>query len=70
MRTIIDSDDGRRCYDRRFATVEPVLANIRHNKRMNHFTLRGRVKVDAQWKIFCLVHNIEKIARNVELRRP
>lgn len=70
MRKFIDSPDGRRCYDRRFATVEPVFANIRHNKRMNRFTLRGRVKVEAQWKLFCLVHNIEKIARHVELKRP
>lgn len=70
MRTIIDSDDGRRCYDRRFATVEPVFANIRHNKRMNRFTLRGQEKVDAHWKLFCLVHTIEKIARHVEFGRP
>jgi hypothetical protein len=26
------------------------------------FTLRGKNKVDGQWKLFCLVHNIEKLA--------
>ena len=41
-----------------------MFANIRHNKRLNRFTLRGRSKVDAQWKLFCLVHNIEKLANN------
>ena len=25
-------------------------------------TLRGRAKVDGQWKLYCLVHNIEKLA--------
>jgi len=64
MRRRIDSPEGRALYGRRFATVEPVFGNIRHNKRLNRFTLRGRKKVDAQWKLFCLVHNIEKLAKN------
>lgn len=64
MRRRIDSEEGRRLYGQRFATVEPVFANIRYNKRLNRFTLRGRHKVDTQWKLFCLVHNIEKLAHN------
>ena len=63
MREAIDSPQGRRLYSRRIATVEPVFANIRHHKRMSRFTLRGRAKVSTQWNLFCLVHNIEKIAR-------
>ena len=62
MKHKIDSEEGRRRYGQRFATVEPVFGNIRHNKRLNRFTLRGRVKVDTQWKLYCLVHNIEKLA--------
>jgi hypothetical protein len=42
-------------------TVEPVFGNLQ-NKGMRRFTLRGRSKVDAQWRLFTLVHNIEKIA--------
>ena len=60
MRARIDSVLGRLQYGRRFATVEPVFANLRHNKRLNRFTLRGQRKVDGQWKLFALVHNIEK----------
>ena len=62
MRARTDSDEGRQQYGRRFATVEPVFGNLRHNKRLNRFTLRGRHKVDGQWKLFALVHNIEKWA--------
>ena len=62
MTARIDSAIGREQYGRRFATVEPVFANLRHNKRLDRFTLRGRTKVDGQWKLFCLVHNIEKLA--------
>jgi hypothetical protein len=61
MKRKVDSPQGRRRYGRRFAVVEPVFANLRHNKRLNRFTLRGRRKVDAQWKLYCLVHNIEKL---------
>lgn len=64
MKRAIDSPEGRALYGQRFATVEPVFANIRHNKGLSRFTLRGRTKVDAQWKLFCMVHNIEKLARH------
>ncbi len=64
MKQAIDSERGRALYGRRFATVEPVFGNLRHNKRLNRFTLRGQRKVDGQWKLFCLVHNIEKLAHH------
>ena len=62
MRRAIDSARGRQLYSQRIGTVEPVFGNIRHNKRLNRFTLRGQAKVGTQWKLFCLVHNIEKLA--------
>lgn len=64
MKARIDSPEGRIRYGRRFATVEPVFGNIRNNKQLNRFTLRGQRKVDAQWKLYCLVHNIEKLAHH------
>ena len=64
MKRRLDSAEGRRLYGQRFATVEPVFANLRYNKGLDRFTLRGRQKVDTQWKLFCLVHNIEKLAHH------
>jgi hypothetical protein len=60
----IDTEQGRQMIARRFATVEPVFGNLRYNKGLNRFTLRDRQKVDGQWKLYCLVHNIEKLANN------
>ena len=57
----IDTEQGRRIYPQRLAIVEPVFANIRINKRLDRFTLRGKIKVNIQWLMYCLVHNIEKI---------
>jgi transposase len=64
MKRAIDSERGRALYGGRFATVEPVFGNLRYNKGLDRFTLRGQRKVDTQWKLFCLVHNIEKLAHH------
>jgi len=61
MKRKFDTVMGRFIYNQRIAIVEPVFGNLK-NKGMNRFTLRGQQKVDAQWKLFTLVHNIEKIA--------
>jgi transposase len=64
MKRAIDSARGRELYGGRFATVEPVFGNLRYNKGLDRFTLRGQKKVDTQWKLYCLVHNIEKLAHH------
>ncbi len=64
MKRRIDTPEGRALYAGRFQTVEPVFGNLRHNKQLNRFTLRSRTKTDGQWKLFCLVHNIEKLAHH------
>jgi hypothetical protein len=48
------SRDARRIYPQRLAIAEPVFANIRINKRLDRFTLRGKVKVNIQWLMYCL----------------
>lgn len=64
MRQRIDSPEGRALYARRPGTVEPVFGNLRHNKGLRRFTVRGKAKVNTQWNLMCLVHNIEKLANN------
>jgi transposase len=57
----IDTEGGRKIYTQRLAITEPVFANIRSQKRMDRFTLRGKIKVSMQWLLYCMIHNIEKI---------
>jgi transposase len=64
MKRRIDLPEGRTRYARRFGTVEPVFGNLCYNKGLDRFTLRGRTKVNGQWMLFCLVHNIEKLAHH------
>ena len=63
MRQAIDSPRGRQLYSQRFGTVEPVFGNIRHNKRLIRLNHRGHAKVGTQWSLYCMVHNIEKLAK-------
>ena len=57
----IETEKGRQIYPQRIAIVEPVFANIRVHKRMDKFNLRGKIKVNIQWLLYCMVHNIEKV---------
>ena len=54
---------------KRLGGIEPVFGNITENKGMNKFTLRGQDKVctlnQSQWKMYCLVHNIEKLRNSL-----
>jgi hypothetical protein len=61
MRRKFDTLFGRFIYNKRIAIVEPVFGNLK-NKGMDRFTLRSKKKVNTQWQLFSLVHNIEKIA--------
>jgi len=61
MKKRIDSLEGKTIYSHRMSVVEPVFGNIGTNKRLNRFSLRGKRKVQGQWQMFCLVHNIEKL---------
>ncbi|WP_200821350.1 transposase [Oceanicoccus sp. KOV_DT_Chl] len=63
MKAKIDSDEGRHIYCKRLGTIEPVFGNINTTKRLSRFSLRGKAKVNAQWLMYCMVHNIEKIQR-------
>ncbi|MBL4679444.1 MAG: transposase [Pseudomonadales bacterium] len=58
MKHRVDSEEGKRIYGHRMSVVEPVFGNVGYNKRLNRFSLRGKTKVNAQWK---------EIGREVEI---
>ena len=60
MKRKFDTLYGRFVYNKRIAIVEPVFGNLR-NKGMDRFTFRSKTKVNTQWQLFSLVHNIEKM---------
>jgi len=63
MRNKLDTADGKRIYGRRKVIVEPPFGNIKHNLRFRQFLLRGLKKVNAEFMLIAIVHNIQKIAK-------
>ncbi len=61
MKHRIDSPTGKQIYSHRMSVVEPVFGNIGTNKKLNRFSLRGKIKIQGQWRLYCMVHNIEKL---------
>jgi transposase len=60
MRKRLETVEYQDKYADRIQIVEPVFANIRYCKGLNRFTLRGNKKVNSQWLLFCMVHNLGK----------
>ena len=63
MKRKIDSTIGRVLYGMRLAISEPPFSHITSALGLDRFTLRGKVKVNTQWNLFCIVHNLTKIHR-------
>ena len=58
----IESEQGRKIYQQRMAIIEPVFANLRIHKRLDRFTVMGKIKVNLQWMLYCMIQTIVKIA--------
>ena len=59
---LLNSEQGimhrkKRCYD-----VEPVFGNIKHNHGFKRFMLRGKKKVEIEWGLIAIAHNLRKKA--------
>jgi hypothetical protein len=63
MKRKIDSTVGRVLYGMRLAISEPPFSHITSALGLDRFTLRGKTKVNTQWNLFCIVHNLTKIHR-------
>jgi len=66
MRRKIDSIKGRLIYNRRLGTAEPPFAHIRSILGLDRFSHRGKRKVNTQWLLYCITHNIKKVHRYAE----
>jgi len=66
MKKKIDDPAYRELYSRRQQIIEPVFADITYCKRMNRFTLRSEEKVNTQWLLYCIVHNIGKCIKPIK----
>ena len=52
---------GHAIYARRKAIVEPVFGQIKHARGFRQFLRRGLVRVQEEWALICLSHNLLKL---------
>ena len=60
MREKLNEQEYQDRYAFRIQIIEPVFANIAYCKGLDRFTLRGAAKVNGQWQLYCIVHNLGK----------
>jgi len=63
MRRKLQTKAGAAIYSRRKTLVEPVCAQIKQARGFRQFLLRGLEKVQGEWAMICLTHNILKLHR-------
>ena len=61
MREKLDSKEGKKIYSRRMSTVEPVHGDMQKNRGFIQFVLRGLDKVNVEYNLLAIAHNIRKI---------
>jgi hypothetical protein len=45
----------------RKAVVEPVFGQIKEQRGVRRFLLRGLARVEAEWKMICATHKLLKL---------
>jgi len=63
MKRKLQTQVGRRIYAMRKAIVEPVFGQIKQVRGFRQFLLRGIERVQLEWALVCLTHNILKLHR-------
>jgi transposase len=63
MRAKLQTAAGHAIYALRKAIVEPVFGQIKGARGFRRFSFRGFVKVQAEWSLICLTHNLLKLFR-------
>jgi transposase len=63
MKRKLQTQVGRRIYAMRKAIVEPVFGQIKQARGFRQFLVRGLEKVQMEWALVCLTHNVLKLHR-------
>lgn len=63
MRAKLRQAKNQQLYSQRKAVVEPVFGQTKEARGIRRFLLRGYEKVNAEWSLICLTHNLLKLFR-------
>lgn len=60
---LLNTKRGTSLRKQRSYDVEPVFAQIKHNKNFKRFFLRGKVKVEIETGLLAIAHNLKKLQK-------
>lgn len=63
QKTVSDPKITLKFNSQHIGTLEPMFANLRHNKRQTQLIQRGQTKVRTQWIQSDTVHGIKKLSK-------
>lgn len=58
------SDVGAALYKKRQHMIEPVFGDMKHNRGVRGFVVRGLDAVNAEWHLLMIAHNLRNLARH------
>jgi transposase len=61
MKRKLQTKVGKAIYATRKCVVEPVFGQIKQARGFRQFVLRGKEKVNGEWALLCLTHNILRL---------
>ncbi len=61
MKRRLQTGKGRKAYDQRKSTIEPVFGIIKEVLGLRRFSLRGLGKVNLEWKLVSLSYNLKRL---------
>ena len=66
MKKKLQTKAGKAVYAARKCVVEPVFGQIKQARGFRQFVLRGLKKVQGEWALLCMTHNILKFYRALQ----
>jgi transposase len=63
MHAKVTSSEGKKKYNKRKQTVEPVFGIIKNAIGFRQFLLRGLSKVNIEWHLLCLAYNMKRLSK-------
>lgn len=65
MREKMQNEDSKKIYSQRAGIVEPVFGQIKNNRAFTRFRLKGLKKVQLEFTIMAIAHNLGKIMKQL-----
>ena len=69
MQAKLNTPQGKQTYSLRMETAEPVFGQMKDGRGLRRFRTRGLAKARGEWALWCLTHNLLKLANVFRAQR-